>query len=129
MSHCSHEEAVSIFIAATEPIVVEVTRRTSSTTVNNAPHSDDNNQQEKDEKLIYQPPSSVSREVQTEVGYMENICLSCGDYGVGYNTTRSEENLIFPDFEYEVIIPKYEYSSVAFKIIMVRILQTEEIID
>merc|ERR1712106_867197 len=32
-----------------------------------------------------------------------NNCLRCGDYGDSYISTRSDENLIFPDFEYEEI--------------------------
>ena len=117
---------------AKEPIVVEVKRRNSTTTVNNAQHSDENNQQKaqracQDEKQIYQPPSSISREVQTEIDTANN-CLRCVDY-YGYNTSKSDENLIFPDFEYEVMIRKYRFSSFAFKIIMVRILQRKEKIN
>eukprot|EP00090_Calanus_glacialis_P000236 TRINITY_DN10158_c0_g1_i1.p1 TRINITY_DN10158_c0_g1~~TRINITY_DN10158_c0_g1_i1.p1 ORF type:complete len:718 (-),score=134.38 TRINITY_DN10158_c0_g1_i1:87-2240(-) len=106
VSDCSHEEAVKRFMEAKEPIVVEVKRRNSTTTVNNAQHSDENNQQKaqracQDEKQIYQPPSSISREVQTEIDTANN-CLRCVDY-YGYNTSKSDENLIFPDFEYEEI--------------------------
>ena len=112
---------------AKEPIVVEVKRRNSTTSVNNAQHSDENNQQKtqracQDEKQIYQPLSSISREVQTETDSANN-CLRCVDY-YSYNTSKSDENLIFPDFEYEVMIKQiYIFSSFAFKIIMVRIFQ------
>eukprot|EP00092_Neocalanus_flemingeri_P010181 GFUD01010971.1.p1 GENE.GFUD01010971.1~~GFUD01010971.1.p1 ORF type:complete len:726 (-),score=125.32 GFUD01010971.1:75-2252(-) len=106
VSDCSHEEAVKRFMEAKEPIVVEVKRRNSTTTVNTAQPSDDNCQQKaqracQDEKQIYQPPSSISREVQTEIDTANN-CLRCVDY-YGYNTSKSDENLIFPDFEYEEI--------------------------
>jgi len=106
VSDCSHEEAVKRFMEAKEPIVVEVKRRNSTTTVNTTQHSDDNCQQKaqracQDEKQIYQPPSSISREVQTEIDTGNN-CLRCVDY-YSYSTSKSDENLIFPDFEYEEI--------------------------
>ena len=128
MSACSHEEAVKIFIAAAEPIVVEVTRRNSTTTVNNTQHSDENTelhgiqQAFTNKTQIYQPPSSMSREVQTEIDTDINNCLRCGDYGDSCNTSKSDENLIFPDFEYEVMVHKYGFSSFAFNTIMVNIL-------
>ena len=128
MSACSHEEAVKIFIAAAEPIVVEVKRRNSTTTVNNTRHSDENTELHGIQQAFtnktqsYQPPSSVSREVQTEIGTDINNCQRCGDYGESNNTSKSDEKLIFPDFEYEVIIHKYGFSSFAFNIIIVTIL-------
>jgi len=108
VSACSHEEAVKIFMAAAEPIVVEVTRRKSTTALNNDRHSDENTklhgiqQDLKNGEHIYQPPSSVSREMQTEIGTAKTS-PRCGDYGDSYNTSKSDENLVFPDFEYEEI--------------------------
>ena len=124
VSDCSHEEAVKRFLEAKEPIVVEVKRRNSTfstTTVNTAQHSDDHCQRAcQDEKQSYQPPSSsISREAQTEV--------DCLCYPHNYN--KSDENLIFPYFEYEVMICKYGFSSLGLKIIMVTILQREKKIN
>ena len=123
VSECNHEEAVKKLMEAEEPIVVEVKRRSNITTVN-----DDNKDKyqpaSEDHRQILQSPSYISREVQTEVDTTNN-CLRCVDY-YDYNDCKSDENLIFPDFEYEVMICKYRLSSSTFKIITVRILQRKE---
>merc|ERR1719431_998483 len=106
VSGCSHEEAVKKFMQAKEPIVVEVKRRNSLTAVKDSQQSDDDNKDKtepacEDHRQILQPPSYISREVQTEVDIANN-CLRCVDY-YDYNDYKSDENLIFPDFEYEKI--------------------------
>ena len=113
VSDCSHEEAVKIFMGAEEPIVVEVKRRGSITTVNTAKQGDENKEDKtqracQDEKQIPQAPSSISREVQTDPDSANN-CLRCSDY-YGYNTYQRDDNIIFPDFEYEVIIHNYIFA-------------------
>ena len=106
VSDCNHEEAVEIFMAATEPIVVEVKRRTNTTTVNNPQCSD--KKTKKKVQNATQNEKKISREVQTEIETANN-CMRCGDY-YSYDTSNSNENLIFPDFEYEVMINKYGFS-------------------
>ena len=120
VSKYNHDEAVKKFMEAKEPIVVEVKRRSKITTVNDDIEEKTQSECEDD---IQQPPSYASREVQTELDTANN-CLRCVDYHE-YNSYRSEENLIFPDFEYEVMICKYRLSSSTLKIIMIRILQKE----
>ena len=109
VSGCSHEEAVKKFMQAKEPIIVEVKRKNSITTVKDFQQSDENNKQKtncatQDQTQIFPPPTYISREVQTEVDTANN-CLKCVDY-YGYNSYKNEENLILPDFEYEVMIYK-----------------------
>ena len=96
MSNCSHEEAGKIFMKAKEPIIVEVKRRDGTTPANS--YTNEYCQQVFQDETN-SSPSSCSREVQTDTT-MANNWLGCENY----NTLSSEENLIFPDFEYEVRI-------------------------
>merc|ERR1712050_204536 len=106
VSDCSHEEAVKIFLAAQEPIVVEVNRRDNMIIVNAEKHDDENSEEKvqpscQNKKNIQQLFSSVSREVQTDLDTSNN-CLQCSDY-YGYS---KDDNIIYPDFEYQEIVLK-----------------------
>ena len=103
VSSYSHEESVSTFMAAAEPIIVEVTHRNSTNNVNISQYSDGDNQQKA--QHARQNKNQISREVQTEIE-TTNSCLRCGDY-YSCITSKSGENL---DSEYKVMIRKYEFS-------------------
>ena len=119
VSHCKHEEAVKVFMEAKEPIVVEVKRKNSVTVVNGAQQSEKfPNEKSFHEEQIHQSPSSITREVQTELD--TSSCLRCADY---YNCRPEQNygNIILPDLEYEVMACKSGYLQNLRKIMLLNL--------
>ena len=109
VSSCSHEEAVEVLSKASEPIIVEVKHRhsDSNNTNNTAAPSDITKTSDNDNVS----KSKCSQESQTDVAQLNNFCDNCGDL-YGFNNFNNcdlqsldpEENFIYPELQYEVIL-------------------------
>ena len=101
VSDCSHDEAVKILSAASEPIIVEVKHRNSAAKDDTDKVSDDNG---------LKVSSKCSREIQTDPAddVTNNVCDQCGDlYNSYYNYNCDiqldpEDSFIYPELQYEV---------------------------
>ena len=101
VSDCSHDEAVKILSAASEPIIVEVKHRNSAAKDDTDKVSDDNG---------LKVSSKCSREIQTDPteDVTNNVCDQCGDlYNSYYNYNCDiqldpEDSFIYPELQYEV---------------------------
>ena len=103
MSDCSHEEAVNKFLEAKEPILVEVKRKPAASLVKEHRQEENYNQPVSNKTIRdYPTTASISRESQTDfktiITANENECMRCDSY----DCSNSDENIIFPDLEYEV---------------------------
>jgi len=104
VSDCSHDEAVKILSAASEPITVEVKHRNSAA-------AKDDNDKVSDDNGGLKVSSKCSREIQTDPAeeVINNVCDQCGDlYNSYFNYNCDiqldpEDSFIYPELQYEEI--------------------------
>ena len=111
VSDCSHDEAVKILSAASEPITVVVKHRNSAA-------AKDDNDKVSDDNGGLKVSSKCSREIQTDPAeeVINNVCDQCGDlYNSYFNYNCDiqldpEDSFIYPELQYEVKIFHKKYS-------------------
>ena len=88
VSHCSHEEAVKVLSEASQPILVEVRTREGS-------------------EGGQAGPRQTSQEVQTD--FCDDWCSERTYYNYNNPCQDTEENFIYPELQYEVIVRIIKY--------------------